>query len=290
MRHIRSRTAVLALVLVLASSLTLSVRPSYGQTEGATMTVLKGQVALLHPDGSAIQPAPSGTTVYPGDEIRTLSRSGALITFFVGTEIELGEDSVMLVERVSRTGDRIDVSLKQVFGTSLHRVQTLAETGSSYRVEVGGAVALVRGTVFAVGYYPPYRAFYVQEGAVDCDKQNLNRGGYWNSGTGCEGLQSYIGSSSDPWSIIAEGLGLAAAVRGHDQEDDDKEDDHASNSESESEDRSDDTQAQSATSSRNEPEQRDDEDEEEEDEKEHKNQDNPGHSKNEDNPGHSDKH
>ena len=36
--------------------------------------------------------------VRPGDEIRTLSRSGAAITFFVGTEIELGEETTLAVE------------------------------------------------------------------------------------------------------------------------------------------------------------------------------------------------
>lgn len=70
------------------------------------------------------------------------------------------------VERVSRNGDVVEVSLTQVFGTSLHRVQKLTELGSSYRVDVGGAVALVRGTVFAVGYVPPQRVLYSQEAAI----------------------------------------------------------------------------------------------------------------------------
>jgi hypothetical protein len=76
--------------------------------DGATMTVLRGTVALLHGDGSADQPAPSGTVVHAGDEIRTLDESGALITFFAGTEIELGEQTALAVDRISRDGDRID--------------------------------------------------------------------------------------------------------------------------------------------------------------------------------------
>jgi hypothetical protein len=114
------------------------------------MTVLRGQVAVVQGDGSAVQPAPSGTIVHVGDEIRTLNQSGALITFFVGTEIELGDETSLLVERISRDANRIDVSLKQVFGASLHRVQALSDPGSSYRVEVGGAIAIVRGTSFLV--------------------------------------------------------------------------------------------------------------------------------------------
>jgi hypothetical protein len=113
---------------------------------GATMTVLRGQVAVVRGDGSSIQPAPSGTLVNAGDEIRTLTQSGATITFFVGTEIEMGEQTTLLVERAERDGDRVDISLTQVFGVSLHRMQALTDPGSSYRVEVGGAVAVVRGT------------------------------------------------------------------------------------------------------------------------------------------------
>lgn len=139
------------LVLVAACFLASVAAPSIAGaqvSDGATMTVLRGTVALLHGDGSAVQPAPSGTVVHAGDEIRTLKGSGATITFFTGTEIELGEETALVVDRISRDGDRIDVSLRQAFGASLHRVQALTDSGSSYRVEAGGAVAVVRGTSF----------------------------------------------------------------------------------------------------------------------------------------------
>src|SRR5919112_5586331 len=98
--------------------------PLFSQIQdGATLTVLRGQVAVVHPDGSAVQPAPSGTTVAAGDEIRTLTAAGALITFFAGTEIELGEQTILVVERVSRQGERVEVSLKQVLGVTVNRVQ-----------------------------------------------------------------------------------------------------------------------------------------------------------------------
>jgi hypothetical protein len=114
------------------------------------MTVLAGQVAVLRPDGSAVQPAPSGTDVFPGDEIRTLTQSGALITFFAGTEIELGAETILVVQSVSRPGDRVDIALRQVAGTSLSRVHTFIDAGGGYRVEAGGAVALVRGSELGV--------------------------------------------------------------------------------------------------------------------------------------------
>ena len=118
--------------------------------QGATLTVLRGEIAIIRPNGSAIQPAPSGSTVSIGDEIRTIGRAGALVTFFAGTEIELGADTILVVEQLSKDGDRIDISLRQVLGASVNRVQTLAGSGSTYQIQAGGAVALVRGTTFAL--------------------------------------------------------------------------------------------------------------------------------------------
>jgi len=106
--------------------------------EGATLTVLRGQVAVVRPDGSAVQPAPSGTTVNAGDELRTISKAGALITFFSGTEIEMGDETILIVERVTQNGNRVDVSLKQVLGVTVNRVQAFSDPGSSYRIEAGG--------------------------------------------------------------------------------------------------------------------------------------------------------
>ena len=141
---------VLLVAAVLAGAVGVPPSALAQVQDGATMTVLRGQVAIVRGDGSAVQPAPSGTVVRAGDEIRTLTRSGATITFFAGTEIELGEETTLAIERASRDGSRIDISLRQVFGVSLHRVQSLTDPGSTYRVDVGGAVAVVRGTEFLV--------------------------------------------------------------------------------------------------------------------------------------------
>jgi len=142
----------LAALLATLAGLVLfpSTRSSAQVEQGATMTVLRGQVAVVRADGSAIQPAPSGIVVNAGDEIRTLGLTSALITFFAGTEIELDQNTTIAVEQVSKQGDRIDIALKQAFGATVNRVQTLTGTGSTYRIDAGGAVALVRGTTFVV--------------------------------------------------------------------------------------------------------------------------------------------
>lgn len=151
----RSRSAQLLARLALGILLTIAVTLPPGTVaaqvqQGATLTILRGQVAIIRANGTAIQPAPSGSNVDVGDEIRTITRSGALVTFFSGTEIEMGEDTILVVEQLSRQGDKIDVSLRQVLGATVNRVQTLAATGSTYEIQAGGAVALVRGTTFAM--------------------------------------------------------------------------------------------------------------------------------------------
>ncbi len=175
-----------ALAVVMLALGVLAPRPAGAQVgQGATMTVLRGLVAVIRGDGSAVQPAPSGTTVFAGDEIRTLTATGALTTFFVGTEIEMGADTILVVERVTRQGERVDISLKQVFGVSLHRVKSLPNPGSAYRVDVGGAVALVRGTEF-VAYGPTDENVVGIACLDDCDARTTFTGcplaprlGYW---------------------------------------------------------------------------------------------------------------
>ncbi len=148
-----SRRAIPARVAVAVSMLLLGTLPwadSAGAQvrDGVTVTVLRGSVAVIHADHSGVQPAPSGIMVRPGEEVRTLPDSGATLTFFSGTEVELGEMTTLVVERVRGDDGRIDVSLRQVFGASLHRVHSLTSSGDRYQVDVGGAVAVVRGTEF----------------------------------------------------------------------------------------------------------------------------------------------
>jgi hypothetical protein len=204
--------AVVTLVILAIGSLSFTPVSAAQRADGATMTVLRGQVAVVEAGGGAIQPAPSGTVVRAGDEIRTLTGSGAAITFFGGTEIELDESTTLVVERVSREGDKIDISLKQVFGAALHRVQSLSDPQSSYRVDVGGAVAVVRGTQF-LAYGP------TDEGVVglvcldDCDARTTFAGcpmapnlGYWlevDRGQVVSACQPFP-RHGDPWNAPTE--------------------------------------------------------------------------------------
>jgi hypothetical protein len=194
-----SLAAVLALLVVLPS---LTPSLTYAQVQdGATVTVLRGQVAVVHTDGSAVQPAPTGTVVRAGDEIRTLTKTGALITFFVGTEIEMGEDTILAVDRVSMNGGKVDISLKQVLGTTLNRVQSLTDPTSSYRIDAGGATAVVRGTTFLL--IGPVATSAGNIAALVCLDD-------------CDGRTTFAGCAVGPYTAFGVGVEKGRATSGCD--------------------------------------------------------------------------
>ena len=220
------RISTLLRVAALAAFLVVVLRPEHSSAaqvaQGATMTVVAGQVAVIRTDGSAIQPAPSGTDVFPGDEIRTLTQSGALITFFAGTEIELGAETILVVQSVSRPGDRVDITLRQVAGTSLSRVHTLIDAGGGYRVEAGGTVALVRGSELgALGPRDNIVVFINFESSVPIIvhgcvlqpgvgvwlrvEQDLTGG--WRPVSGCNDFRANL--PAGPWNALEEGFTTA---------------------------------------------------------------------------------
>jgi hypothetical protein len=122
---------------------------AHAQAFGATLTVLRGTVGVLRADGSPISPATSGLTLGAGDQIATVGSASALVTFFEGSELELGGNSTIIIREAAREGQVTTITVQSVVGTTLNRVVALSNPGSSYRLEAGGTVALVRGTVFA---------------------------------------------------------------------------------------------------------------------------------------------
>jgi hypothetical protein len=199
----------------------LPSRTAQAQQQGATMTVLRGEVAVVKPNGSTLQPAPSGTVVNPGDEIRTLGGTGALITFFSGTEIEMGEETILLVQDVSRSGDKVEVSLKQVFGMAVSRVQKFSDPGSAYRIEVGGAVALIRGSQLGTGLLSLESDWYAAFVCCDCGAGNELRVGshvasLQSSGDKCAAygvrvapLKGPGGTPTGGWAPLTAPIGVA---------------------------------------------------------------------------------
>src|SRR6185503_20042262 len=103
--------------MLLASLLASGWSPSAAQVQsGATLTVLRGTVGVLQASGSAVQPAVSGLSLDVGDQIATLESSGALVTFFEGSEVELGADTTIINRQMARQGTQTNISLESIVG------------------------------------------------------------------------------------------------------------------------------------------------------------------------------
>src|SRR6266536_1130213 len=147
---LRIGLAVLLLAAVVPSSLVLcQVGP------GASLTVIRGSVAVSRPDGTAIFPAGTGLTLAVGDVVGTIERTRAIVTFFSGSEIELGSNTTIVIRRLDR--DLLDdarVTVENLTGLSVIRVPAGAPTESAIRVINGDTVAVIRSGEVGHGVDP----------------------------------------------------------------------------------------------------------------------------------------
>jgi hypothetical protein len=84
-----------------------------------------------------------------GDRIATVGRSSALVTFFEGSELELGDDATIILREIRATGSEVHVTVEDVLGSTVNRVQAFVNPNSVYQVQTpqGQVVALIRGSV-----------------------------------------------------------------------------------------------------------------------------------------------
>lgn len=130
-----ARTVVGIVLLAALVAVFWEGRPLQAQTaSGATLTVLRGAAAVRKADGTPLSPAPSGLTIGVGDQVSSLASSSALVTFFDGSELELGADTSLTVQEMAGQGGRTTISVQSVFGATIHRVVTLTDPGSSSRI------------------------------------------------------------------------------------------------------------------------------------------------------------
>jgi hypothetical protein len=138
----------LIVIAGLLAALALPTGTSAQIRTGASLTVLRGVVTLLHSDGRVENPAPTGATLAVDDQVNTLNLAGALITFFDGSEIELGSNTLLIIREMLGQGAVTNITIESVVGASIHNVISLTDPSSSYRVMSGGSLAVVRGTLF----------------------------------------------------------------------------------------------------------------------------------------------
>ncbi len=148
---VRSRSLTLALVLVVLATAVLPRDSALAQgSGGATLTVHRGTVAVVRTDGSAVQPAPTGTQVGQGDQIRSLGPGGSSIGFLDRVEIDLDPGTILVVGKVSEESNRVQVLLAQVTGASVSRVQPLPSPDSMFAMINANGLAVIQGGTLAI--------------------------------------------------------------------------------------------------------------------------------------------
>ena len=96
---------------------------------------------VARPDGTAIYPAGTGLTLAIGDIVGTLDRTRAIVTFFSGSEIELGSNTTIVIRRLDRDLlDSANVTVDHLSGMTVIRVNS----GQPVRVLAGDTIALIR--------------------------------------------------------------------------------------------------------------------------------------------------
>jgi hypothetical protein len=154
LRALRGGLPALVAALTILGGLAQSARAQTPQ--GATLTVVSGTSAVVQANGGASQPAPSGLTLVVGDRVATLKGSTALVTFFEGSELEIGADSTIIIRELTARGTEVHVTIEDVYGTAIGRVTSIVNPNSTFSLQNpgGSVVALIRGSKATMSVFP----------------------------------------------------------------------------------------------------------------------------------------
>jgi hypothetical protein len=203
-------------IVVLAALMAVQSGLVLGQINfGATLTVLNGRVSVVHSNGSAVQPASSGMSLDQGDRVATVGKSGALVTFFDGSEIELGGDTTISIGEASKGADDVVTFLIQIIlGSTVHRVTPLANASSSYTILAGNSVIEVKGSVVGAGVNDQGDATgYLENGKASMDGHTFQPGeACTQSASGAFECANQGGKNI--WSVVGEGAGGGSGPKG----------------------------------------------------------------------------
>jgi hypothetical protein len=149
----RSMALLLILVVALAACGGGKKKPSgsASQPAEATLDIQSDRVEREDAASQVWSPVTGSQMVKSNDGIRTDVTGHAVLTFYTGTQVEIMPSSELVVTDYERTADGgATITLKQLSGETLHRVQLEANTQSHYEVNTPVAHLLVRGTEFGV--------------------------------------------------------------------------------------------------------------------------------------------
>ncbi len=123
--------------------------PATSSGELTVISKIIGDVRIMKAGESEWIPTFVGTMLKPGDSVKTLIGSNALITFFDGSTIYLNELTEIKINEVSVTKDTgaININIWQEIGKTRSRVNKLVDPASRYEVQTSSGSAVARGSV-----------------------------------------------------------------------------------------------------------------------------------------------
>jgi len=144
--------SILALTILVTSTL---VGCSGTASTPSTLTILsitEGTVLVMKTGTDTWTEAQAGMSLEVGDTIKTGDDSGAEITFFDGSTVELEAGTQIEITSLDSSADTgaTTITLMQTIGTTISRVTKLLDPASSYAVETPTGVAAVRGSTLIV--------------------------------------------------------------------------------------------------------------------------------------------
>lgn len=187
---------------------------------GASLTVVRGSVSVTRSDGTAIYPAGTGLTLALGDIVGTLAQTRAIVTFFSGSEVELGSNTTIIIRRLDRDLlDQANVTVEHLTGASLIRVPGDGDANSGVRILANDTVAVVRAGEIGHGVDPTSNNVTVVcvEGSYRCSRDTVTfpnersflvgEAALVKTGTG-DLVSLRVARGASVWDVMAEGASV----------------------------------------------------------------------------------
>jgi len=143
---------IISILVLVAPTLVGCSQASSTPSTLTILTITEGSVFVMKAGTDSWVEAQAGMSLEPGDSIKTGDDSGADITFFDGSTIELqaGTEIEVVTLDISTDTGSTTITLQQTIGTTISRVTKLLDPASRYEIETPDGVAAVRGSVMIV--------------------------------------------------------------------------------------------------------------------------------------------
>jgi mannose-6-phosphate isomerase-like protein (cupin superfamily) len=140
------------LVLLVVGGLALQTWLGTRVSQTADLYRLDGSVEIRSDSSAVWQPAPTGTQVRAGDQVRTGPSARATLIFFDGSVTTLENDTEVVIVQLDSRRNNTDktIVLRQQLGETRSHVRSPSSQLSHFLIKTPAAVTSARGTEFAV--------------------------------------------------------------------------------------------------------------------------------------------